>query len=371
MSNQQKNERVYATFVDQLEGLARGDSIEDVHRTADRVYLMMTGGGFRPASFPQGDWARQVVQNLDGYCASLTQRKRVNIAGAQREIATEDAAFDSLNLAVALGKELVVPHFRDRSQLSNRLFYDVRNLGLSYVDSIVSGVSDEYISAEDAFMAKVNAVNLAKRGMTAGNLYVASGLSSELGVALDRTGDALGMASPYLLRPFENVATERKNVYRKNELTAKIIEKATARSGDGFEFLPDFIFPIANGGTELGIEIGMAYEAQGARSILVYPLMFSMKTRKQRRPWTEHDSAVLGQSLEGKRVLVAEDWITTGNTLRGILNQVEGTFPQEIRVATLKRDREKSQVPIIDKYQLYVGTHALYDGAKTDSLAGM
>ena len=371
MSNGEKSRRIYREFVDQIEGLGRGDSVPDVHRTVDRVYLMMSGGCYRPSVHPEGDWAGRVAKSLDQYCISLSERKKVEIAGAKREIATEDAAFNSLKLALNLVGDLALPHFREKSQFSNTLFHDIYNLSLAYVDSIVSGVSDQYISSDDAFDAKRNAVVLAKNGMIAGKTYASSGFSPELNLALERTKAAMGLASPYLLRPFENVATERKAVYKKDELTEKLKGEVTERAGSSFEFHPDFIFPIAQGGTELGIELGMAYEEQGADFPLVYPLMFSMKTRKQRVPWTEHDSRLLEQGFEGKNLLTTEDWVTTGNTLRGILNALEMTFPREIRVATLKRDPEKSQIPVLDKYRFYTGISARYGGTKTDSLADM
>jgi len=96
--------------------------------------------------------------------------------------------------------------------------------------------------------------------------------------------------------------------------------------------------------------------------------LYSIKTRRHRSPWIDNDSKVLGE-LEGKNVLVVEDWVTTGNTLRGILLEVERRYPHEVRVATIKRDPESSKSALLKKYRFYIGKSAQYRGGKTDALS--
>ena len=96
--------------------------------------------------------------------------------------------------------------------------------------------------------------------------------------------------------------------------------------------------------------------------------MYSIKTRKQRYPWIAHDGEFLANNVLEKNVLLTEDWVTTGNTVRGILKELEGAFPHEVRIATVKRDPEQSKVPILDKYKFYVGIWNKYTGAKNDSI---
>ena len=66
--------------------------------------------------------------------------------------------------------------------------------------------------------------------------------------------------------------------------------------------------------------------------------------------------------------------LTTSNVeldplIKGEINEIEKFFPKEIKIATLKRDPEKSKVAILDKYDFYVGMWSEYDGPKTDALA--
>jgi hypoxanthine phosphoribosyltransferase len=161
------------------------------------------------------------------------------------------------------------------------------------------------------------------------------------------------------MRSYENVATTPKKISHGEKLQQELQEALTVRDPRGdLLFCPSVIFPIAHGGTEFGVRIANAYQNNGFDPI-VYPLLFSMKTRKQRIPWVENDAPFLAKELEGK-CLLTEDWVTTGNTLRGIIQEVERTFPREIRVATIKRDREKSLLPFLDHYCFYVGEHAVY-----------
>ena len=79
----------------------------------------------------------------------------------------------------------------------------------------------------------------------------------------------------------------------------------------------------------------------------------------------------MGKDLEGQDLLVVEDWVTTGNTLRGILNELDMRYPHEIRVATIKRDPDKSKARALNNFKFYVGQWTEYNGPKTDSLKNL
>ena len=88
-----------------------------------------------------------------------------------------------------------------------------------------------------------------------------------------------------------------------------------------------------------------------------------MKTRRQESPWTRNDHTFFG-NIVGRNLLVTDDWITTGKTLKGILSQLEEQSPSEVRVAALKRDSEKSDTSFLEEDNLFLGREAVYPGEK-------
>src|SRR3989344_3255967 len=307
------------------------------------------------------------MKRVKKYASLVSARRNVVIEGGSREITTEDEALGSLKLAHALASDLILPQFKKTNDLTNRIFRDLFYLSLSYVDSIADGVADEYISKERALDSKVKAVAVAKEGLRVREHYLKQGINQIGTQNLENMGMQLANVDETLMRPFEIVATSPKKVHRKEELTEKI-KQELIRSDP--LYLPSVIFPIAHGGNELGIVLSNLYEDNGHK-VITYPLMFSIKTRKQRHPWVQHDGIFLDSNLENKNFLVTEDWVTTGNTLRGILIELEKLYPRETRIVTLKRDPEKSKVPFLDKYNFLIGQWARYDGKKTDSITDM
>ena len=79
------------------------------------------------------------------------------------------------------------------------------------------------------------------------------------------------------MRSFELVGTSRKKMYKKRQAVAAMIDQLLGRDGTGkAPFLPSVIFPIAHGGSDIGLTISNAYDSLGHEHI-VYPLMFSIK----------------------------------------------------------------------------------------------
>lgn len=373
MSNLQRNNHKYSGIIKGLDSLARGDSVEGIEKLIDKAYVLFVGD-YIPSDehTSENDFTNQVINNLIKYTDLLKNRRRVIVAEAEREATTEEEALNSLVLANTLAKELLIPFYSNSSQLSNRIFRDISNLSLSYLDSIVDGVADEYIGANLSLEVKSEGVDIAKQGIRVGDNYSHEGFSKKTKSEFKRFQAMISILRPNLMRSFEMVFTKPKEVYKVKEYTDKLINDVLAVDQNNQLIFPsDIIFPVAHGGTEVGIRIANAFEDKLDYDPIVYPLMFSMKTRKQRYPWVQNDSEFLQKSLEGKNVLIVEDWVTTGNTVRGILNKIESVFPREIRVATLKRDPIKSRVPILDNYIFYVGTNANYPGAKLDSFPGV
>jgi hypoxanthine phosphoribosyltransferase len=365
MSNPNKNRDIYHRLVQAFNDLSTGKSI-DLGQTLDRAFILFLGGHRMSAYHPSSDFGRDFLKDLEIYCNLYTGRKKADIGGSTRPTTTEREALLSLLYATDIAKKMF-PLLKAKNQLSNRIFHDIYNLSLSYVDAIVNGVSDEYIADKDAFNAKQTAIIIAKHAARVQKAYSEKGFSTETQNQLTQFSNALRSHQLQFMRDFELVATEQKSIQRKDEIISTLEQEVTREGEEKLLFAPSVIFPIAHGGTEIGVILSNAYENKGHIPI-TYPLMFSMKTRKHRKPWTQNDE-FLRRSLEGHDVLVTEDWVTTGNTLRGILNEVEANFPHEVRVATIKRDPDKSKIPILDKYSFYVGQWTPYLGTKTDALA--
>jgi len=363
----EKNRETYRQIIRTFEG-PLSSAHNGLEQAVSKAHMMFLGG-FVPAEFPQSDYGKQVLRDLADYASLSASRKKVEIAGAEREIATETEAYQSLLLATKLAETLVLPNFHEKTDVSNKIFNDIHNLGLAYLHSIVSSVAQEYVEEEEATNAKKGAVRVASKGIRAYDSYHGSGeFDKQIRSDLKKLTRSLDRTEPNFLRPYELVPTSQKQIYRGQELMSALAEKIASVDNEGdFIFKPNIIFPIAQGGNEFGIRIAHAYQDK-CYNPAVYPLLYSIKTRKHRMPRISNDSRFLRRPLEGQDVLVVEDWVTTGNTLRGILNELEMRYPHEIRVATIKRDPSQSKVPYLNNYKFYVGSWSKYKGSKTDTL---
>jgi len=364
MSNQQRNKKAYLEILDTFENLSEQKISTNFNHSMIKAYHMFLGG-FVPNRYPSSDFGKNMINNLLDYSKFMSHRRKIKISGAIREVALENEAFESLSLAQKIAKDLMCPFFKEKNEMSNKVFNDIHFLGLAYVHAIVNGVADGYIESKVAYESKCNSINIAKEGLRVYDLYKEKGFSNETKIALKNLEKVLEHSSENLLRSFELVPTDGKKIYKKDYYMNKLKENIVK---DINSFEPDVVVPIAHGGTELGIKISNVLEDNGHSSV-TYPLLYSIKTRKHRSPWTEYDSEFLSNNLEGKNFLITEDWVTTGNTLRGILLQLEQNYPKEIRVATIKKDKEKTKnISFLDNYHFYVGENCIYQGNKTDSL---
>ena len=371
MGNGDKCNRIYEEVVRQFQGLGTGRfSPKNLQDITEKAYKMFSNG-FNPTFFPEYSFPSRILYSVYEYGSLSSKRNRINIEGGEREVATEQEALLSLGHATRIADELLVPFFRDRTYFSNRIFKDIENLSYSYLDAVADGVADEYIDVDRAFEVKSSAVDVAKQAVRISDAYKTGGFSKDLASHLRRFGAFFKLTNIDLMRPFEIVSTTRKKVYRKKELIDEVCRELMKKDAEGnLLFAPDVVFPIAHGGNDVGVRIANAYEDINI-SPITYPLMYSMKTRKQKYPWVQNDAGFIDEDLEGKNLLIVEDWVTTGNTVRGILNKLENVYPREIRVVTLKRDPEKSRAPILDNYIFYIGRWSEYRGGKTDALSDM
>ncbi len=354
--------KVIATFD---EFVRRGHG--DLETMILRAHNLLTAG-FVPTEYPSSDFGKQVLKDLAEYSHLVSARKKINIGGAERDVVTETEAYESLVLAIKLADELILPHFHSKTDFSNKIFNDIYNLGLAYLHGIVASVAHGYTDEEETIEAKKNAVRIASKGIKLHEAYQGIRSPKQLKSCMRKVVRGIGHAQPELLRSFELVPTSQKKIYQGHEIMEKMAEEIS-QIGDSEEFLfkPEIIFPIAQGGNEFGLRIAHAYQDKGY-SPIVYPLLYSIKTRRHRFPWIGNDLRFLGKNLEGQDLLVVEDWVTTGNTLRGILNEIDRRYPHEIKVATIKRDPELSQIPSLRHYSFYVGKWLKYTGCKIDSL---
>lgn len=372
MANPRKCRENYNHLVGNLNSLASGDTPADLDSNMRTLFYQGINGFLPPedsVEAPKSDFSRNSLKAFRSYLESFHNRRTVQIHGAERTVATESQVYEDLSNLHYIASEILLPFSRKSTDFTNHVFKDIYELSLSLVGGIANGVSQEYIPKEEALEEKLHASNVAKSGERIHGVYETQGLE-KVNHLLKNFWDYLSNVKPDHLREFEFCPVSPKKISHKKRCIQRLKEKLTEVDEEGMEFRPSIIVPIAHGGIELGVILSNHYDDSGVMNIL-YPLMFSMKTRRQRQPWTEYDEDFLSNNLEGKEALITEDWITTGNTARGIIGSLEQTFPREIRLATLKRDPIKSDIPFLNKYMIYSGEESEYKGNKTDSLSEM
>lgn len=367
MANIEKQKRIYMEFVSELDNIARGKSPVKLESNLDKAFHLFLEG-YNPSEMPQTDFCADNIANLKSYCDMVIGRKTVKMPDCEREFTQETDVLRSLKCLAFLGKYLILPHFSRMSYFAGHVFKEIPNLSLAYLDAIVQSAASQYVPEDAVIDAKKHAVDIAKAGVKIGDKYVEFGPKKTEDQFLNFSQMLIGTSEEFL-RPFELVPTCPKKVQGKKTCLASLEEAVTQRDEKGnIAFAPFALLPVALGGNEVGIRLANAYESAG-HSPIVYPVMFSVKTRKQRQPWIGNDGRFLRQEvLEGRDLLICEDWVTTGNTVRGVLHALEDVYPHEMRVATLKRDPEKSKVQALNNTHFYVGKWMNYNGNKVDTI---
>lgn len=364
--SQERNKVLYRKVIRTFDEISSGNYNDLENMTLRAHNLLMAG--FVPTEYASSDFGKQMLKDLGEYSSLVSSRRKVDIGGAERDVTTETEAYSSLVLACKLADKLILPLFHSKTDFSNKVFNDIYNLGLAYLHAIVGSVAHGYVDEEETIDAKKNAVRIASRGIRLHEAYQGIASPKQLQSCMRKVARGIGHAQPELLRSFELVPTSQKKIHGAHEIMQEMAEEISQTDESGeFVFKPKIIFPIAQGGNEFGLRIAHAYQDKGY-SPPVYPLLYSIKTRRHRLPWIDNDLRFLGRNLEDKDLLVVEDWVTTGNTLRGILSEIDRRFPHEIEVATIKRDPELSNIPSLNNFNFYVGKWIPYTGSKVDSL---
>jgi len=362
--NLQKNREVYQHFLRDLDSFATGSRPEDITNYSDRVWhiLLNTSDFVADEHMLEGhsDYARNVSRLLYRLTQNRRARIKREIGGSYREMTSERRAFEELADTVSLLRDFVVPMRVSPANFTTALVNDVYNLSLAHVQSVVNMAIDEYFDNTETFNAKTTSTRLARRAFDTRESYDSTpgSLEGVVGIRLKLVSDSLQDIDHKKPRDFELVPTKPKEIMHKRKATGNLIKQLP------LDYVPDFIVPIAQGGIELGVQLDSHYHSQGHRTVC-YPVMFSIKTRRHLRPRMFADRLFLEQAQD-KSHLVTEDWITTGRTLIGVVGDLTARQPQDVRVATIKRDPSSLDHPILGKYEIYAGEISKYTGPKTD-----
>lgn len=362
-----KNADVYGKFLDDLDSFASSRMPENLRTHTDRVWNVLTSESGLSADDKNllsghSDYTRRIAILFYIIAEHRKSHKILEIGGAHREMATERRAYDALVKTVDLLHDFFIPAKIANTNSVNALVKDVNHLSLAYVQTVVNMAVDEYLAASETFDAKTKATLLARRAFETNSSYdfTPESLEGIVNVNLSlvkRSLDEIGSASK--LRDFELVQVKPKELAHKKRATKNLIASLPS------DYAPDFIVPIAQGGIELGVQLDSHYHSLGYRPTC-YPVMFSVKTRKQSRPRTFPDGYFLDMAQD-KAHLITEDWITTGRTVVGVLGDLTSRQPRDIRVATIKQDPRSFDNALLKSCKIYTGEVSVYPGKITDS----
>lgn len=357
----------YREFLNDLDAIARGDVPGTLEKTVDKAWIIHdTQPTFVPDTSGVSEYAQRASFHLTQLAELRSQRRKCRVNDAEAEMSSEVDAFDELSQVTTIFGDLIFPsHVGERqpSQFMQTMLREIYHLSLAYAHSVTQACAEEFVDGPEIYEAKVNSTAVPREAFDFTSAFIMDQKcqrGNETYGCFRRFNDALQRATSRYLRDFKLTLVTPKNISRKEESIEAVVEQATN------ETRPDFIVPIAQGGVELGVRLDSAYRKLG-HVVIDYPLMFSIKTRKQRQPWTELDVDFF-RKVVGKDILVAEDWITTGNTLKGVLADLARYLPSEVRVSTIKRDPRSLQDEVLDSRWIYSGMIANYKGNKTDTI---
>jgi len=221
MGNSEKNRHAYRGIVDTFNRLTTGSSPINLESSVLRAYNLFFGG-YEPLDHPDSDFGRETLRNLKEYGELSSGRRKIEIEGGEREVATEKEAYRSLVLAGDLANNLIIPFFNEENNFSNRIFKDIFNLSLAYLHGIVSAVAQEYVGGEQTYEAKKIAVKIASKGIRANDVYSEEGLKKRLKDTVKSLTKKIERAQPQFVRSFELVPTSQKKIYKGGELMKKV-----------------------------------------------------------------------------------------------------------------------------------------------------
>jgi len=357
-------DRSYEAFLHSLDDAYRGNSQEGLEKSIQKGFYILSSPGIKVSRKAELDTSNEAVYQMKQFCDLKNHRRKIEIAGVKREMAPETEILESLQASQWLLENLVFPYFKKPVELVSTLVHENANLGLGYANSITQSAAEGYIAIEDRYTAKQDAVAIARAGLDLQRGYCPEDPNAlrRLKKLFPQMVSSMKWANPDLLRPFEANFTKPKNIIHKNQAIDSVCDQIV---NDGY--FPDFVVPIAHGGMELGLLFDLRCRDLG-KKLLTYPILFSIKTRRHSAPLTEGDEPFL-KTLPKSKTLITEDWITTGNTFRGVWSELERNFPDDLRVATIKQDPRSGEVPLLQRLKIYAGQVTPYTGSKTDSVS--
>lgn len=353
----------YRKFLAVLDRFAVDGNTDRLGGLLDRGFSILTHtSGFDPkqAYLPTtSSYTKEISENLKKYVFFNKQRIKRHIGDSLREITSERHAYHELSYVSELIERLAIPTRLDsRSAFINRLVNEAYNLSLAQVSTAVDVSDDGYIRDSDVYSTKIKSTVLAQAACRMKERFRTIGNSSpRFDSAYFEFRKAFSDTDPQATREFEFVATQPKRLSHQEKDINSVIQQLENLPE---KYLPDVIIPVAHGGIELGTRLDVHYTDKG-HSPICYPLLFSVKTRRHSSPRTFPDRVFLSE-LEDKKIVVTEDWISTGKTLVGLLGDITSMQPQDVKVASVKQDPASRNNKMLSNYPVYAGEMASYKG---------
>jgi len=359
-----KANQKYSDFVRDLTAFSNGIRPETLEYNVERAWTIQRNTPhFRPTINGAPDLVNRVAEHMNHLAVLMNNRTERVIQDHQVLMSSEPDAYHELQHVVGLVGEFVLPAKLGGNrgkvcQFTNSMIRELYNLSLGYTQSITQSAADEFIDQERVYPVKIDSTKLSRFAFEFRDAFYKG--SSDLELVFKRFKSQFDNTSPEYLRDYKLTFVSPKKIAHKEDFIAELLKQLQP------DYKPDFIAPIAQGGIELGVRLDSFFTGKGYEPVS-YPLMFSIKTRRQQTPWTERDMPFF-ERVRGKSVLVAEDWVTTGNTLKGILADILKYLPGDLRVATIKRDPRNVGDQALAGFQTYCGGVTPYTGAKTDKV---
>lgn len=341
-----------------IENAMSGDA-----NSVDRVVLSLTRNELSKKRMEEieeyypDDIIKQINPILD-YCKLLDNRMSAHIGDGYRDMVMQSRVPQSLRNIIGFIEHLYTLNLRDGIELDvlNPAIRDLQSFGIGLVSAYVDSAFGDQLTEEKVKQAKFRSAEIAIANFDAFHTY-----QSNMKYLDENVMKHLGIASQRLnaLEPYEEslgnvpVPLTMKKISHKQEAIDSVIN-----SLENSNQRIDYIFPIAHGGIELGIEIGRQY-----RNAQIYTLLFSTKTRKQKAYEPRSDTGFLRETAEFSNILV-EDWINTGETIQGIQTVLTALTKRNFPIATLKRTPSSLTNKDLQNTEIYHGQINEYKGQK-------
>ncbi len=231
---------------------------------------------------------------------------------------------------------------------------DLFGLAIAYSCSISDSVYDGMVDKESVFNLKTESSWLVKEIVSFSDCLKCDGYLSDT-VVLDAKSllekiDKMSDWEVYF-RSLNLVPVKPKKISGKERFIEEMIRKVP-------DLVYKFIVPIARSGLEPAYKLSI----DGYRG-MIYPIMYSRKTRKHRTPHLEYDAIFL-EEIRGEEILIVDDWITSGRTVADIYKELVPHEPSSVSVATIKQSPESLDNKELTRMAIFSGKIKKYLGDK-------